>query len=150
VGHTYTNLNYHIVFSTKDRLPLLIPQIQERVYKYMGGIVRDLDGTVLAAGGIADHVHLLCRLRTSVSLAEVMRQIKGSSSRWINEELKPGLKFAWQSGYSAFAVSQSHVKQVERYIAGQEEHHRKRGFKEEMIDFLEQHGIEYDEKHLWA
>ncbi|MCB9893238.1 MAG: IS200/IS605 family transposase [Planctomycetes bacterium] len=149
MGHTYTNLNYHLVFSTKDRLPLITQDVQPRLYAYIGGIIRDVKGEMLAIGGVDDHVHILCRLGTVVSVADVLRQIKGSSSRWANDELELGSKFGWQTGYAAFSVSQSKTPNVERYIAEQEEHHRSVGFKEELIDFLKRHGTEYDERYLW-
>jgi hypothetical protein len=115
----------------------------------MGGIIRDLGGQPILIGGVEDHVHILCRLGTSVALADALRQIKGSSSRWINEDLKVKLKFGWQSGYSAFSVSRSNIAAVERYIAEQEEHHRTRTFKEELLDFLQRHEVDYDERYLW-
>lgn len=149
MGHTYTNLNYHLVFSTKDRLPIITPDAKPRLYAYIGGIVRELRGELIAIGGVEDHVHILCRLGTAVSLADALRQIKGSSTRWANDELKLDTKFAWQTGYAAFSVSQSKIPNVERYIAEQEEHHLKRGFKDELIDFLKRHGMEYDERYLW-
>ncbi|MCA8914194.1 MAG: IS200/IS605 family transposase [Planctomycetes bacterium] len=149
MGHTYTNLNYHLVFSTKDRAPLITSSLRPRLYAYVGGIIREVKGEMLAIGGVDDHVHILCRLGTAVSLADALRQIKGSSSKWANEELKPGNKFAWQTGYAAFSVSQSKTPNVGRYIAEQEEHHRNVGFKEELIDFLKRHGTDYDERYLW-
>jgi putative transposase len=94
-------------------------------------------------------LHILFRLGTTRSLAEVMRQLKGSSSKWINEELRANLKFAWQAGYSAFSVSRSQVECVKRYIAAQEEHHRTKGFKKEILEILRLHGVEYDERYLW-
>ncbi|MBK8207437.1 MAG: IS200/IS605 family transposase [Planctomycetes bacterium] len=149
MGHTYTNLSYHLVFSTKDRLPLISKVAQPRLYAYIGGIIRELKGETLAIGGVEDHVHILCRLGTAVSMADALRQIKGSSSKWANDELKLDTKFAWQTGYAAFTVSQSKIGNVEKYIAEQQDHHRQRGFKDELLDFLQKHGIEYDERYLW-
>jgi putative transposase len=149
MGHTYTNLNYHLVFSTKDRAPIMAKPLQPRLYGYIGGIIRELKGEMLAIGGVEDHVHILCRLGTAVSFSDTLRQIKGSSSKWANDELKLSTKFAWQTGYAAFSVSQSNTGAVERYIAEQVEHHKKRGFKEELIDFLQRHGMDYDERYLW-
>lgn len=146
---TYTSLNYHVIFSTKERAPLLEAQLRPRIYTYLGGIIRDLGGQPILIGGVEDHVHVLCRLGTAVSLADALRQVKGSSSRWINEDLKLKFKFQWQSGYSAFTVSRSNLGSVETYIAGQEEHHRKRTFKEEVLEFLRVHEVEYDERYLW-
>ena len=149
MGHTYTNLNYHLVFSTKDRQPLITKSTQPKLYAYIGGIIREMKGEMLAIGGVEDHVHILCRLGTAVSLADALRQIKGSSSRWANEKLELDGKFAWQTGYGAFSVSQSKTASVERYISEQDDHHRKRGFKEELLDFLQRHGVGYDERYLW-
>jgi REP element-mobilizing transposase RayT len=149
MGHTYTALNYHLIFSTKDRAPLITSEYQPRIYAYIGGIIREIGGEMHSVGGVADHVHILCRLGTAVSLADALRQIKGGSSKWINDEIKPPTRFAWQTGYAALSVSSSKTEDVERYIAGQEEHHKKRRFKEELLEFLRLHGIEYDEKYLW-
>jgi REP element-mobilizing transposase RayT len=149
MSHTHTNLNYHVVFSTKERAPLITKPAQPRIYGYIGGIIKDLRGTPIAIGGVEDHLHILCRLKTDVSLADVLRQIKGSSSRWINEQRLVPLKFAWQEGYAAFSVSQSKTDNVERYIAEQETHHKEVTFKDELIEFLELHGIEYDARYLW-
>jgi REP element-mobilizing transposase RayT len=148
MSNTFTNLNYHLVFSTKDRQPLITKDRQVRIHGYIGGIIRDLRGEPICIGGVEDHVHILCRLKTDVSLADVLRQIKGSSSKWINDELNPAGKFAWQAGYAAFSVSRSKTDNVVRYINEQEEHHRHVGFKDELVDFLKRHGIEYDERYL--
>ena len=149
MAHTFTNLNYHLVFSTKDRQPLITKPLQPRIYGHMGGIIKDLRGDVISIGGIEDHVHILCRLKTDIALADVLRQIKGSSSKWINDELKPSGKFAWQAGYAAFSVSQSKTDNVVRYIEQQEDHHKEVTFKDELVDFLKRHEIEYDEQYLW-
>jgi REP element-mobilizing transposase RayT len=89
MGHTYTALNYHLVFSTKERAPLITPDRQPRIYAYIGGIIGELGGEMLSIGGVADHIHILCRLGTKVPMADALRQIKGGSSKWINDELKP-------------------------------------------------------------
>lgn len=149
MSNTFTNLNYHLVFSTKDRQPLITKEQSPRIYGYIGGIIKDLRGEPIRIGGVEDHVHILCRLKTDVSLADVLRQIKGSSSKWINDELQLPGKFAWQAGYAAFSVSRSRTDNVVRYIEQQEEHHKQVDFKDELLDFLKRHEIEYDERYLW-
>jgi REP element-mobilizing transposase RayT len=111
--------------------------------------VRDLGGTALEIGGVADHVHLLIKLKPTLALADFMRELKSGSSKWLNEEEMRLRKFGWQDGYGAFSVSESQVSQVRTYIRNQEQHHRRVGFQEEFVRLLERHGIEYDEQYLW-
>jgi REP element-mobilizing transposase RayT len=145
---SYTCLHYHLIFSTKHRAPLITPDLQPRTYDYLGGLVRAEDGVLLAAGGVADHVHLLARLGQSRPLADVMRVVKTNSSRWAHG-LAPVADFAWQTGYAAFTVSRSHLGAVERSIRGQEEHHRRVSFQDELRAFLRRHEIEPDGRYLW-
>jgi putative transposase len=145
---THLSLHFHLIFSTKDRLALMHQDWRGRLHAYIGGIINDLGGVPETIGGVEDHVHLLVGLRATHRLADVLREIKASSSKWVHEELqKPA--FAWQEGYGAFTVSQSQVEAVKNYIANQEEHHRKRTFQEEYLEFLQKNGVEYDEKYLW-
>ena len=147
--HTYTSLLTHVIFSTKDRQPHLDAEIRGRVFAYMGGVVRELKGAALAINGPDDHVHLLLGLPASVAVAEAVRVVKTNTSRWTHETWPQRQSFAWQSGYGAFSVSRSNVEEVERYIAGQEEHHRHVSFQEEYLAFLKRHGIAYDERYVW-
>ena len=148
--HFYTSLFYHIVFSTKERYPFLNRDMRARVLDYLGGAVRSEDGTSFIVNGVADHVHILARLRQDKALADVLRDIKANSSGWIHDHF-PGLsKFAWQTGYAAFTVSKSQIGAVQRYIANQEAHHQKVTFQEELIALLKAHEIEFDERYLWA
>ncbi len=147
--HTFTHLLTHIIFSTKDRAPLLGPEVKSRLLDYMGGIIREVGGNPLGINGTADHVHLLVWLPATVSVAEAMRVLKTNSSRWVREAGISRRPFAWQAGYAAFSVSQSVAPEVQRYIAHQEEHHRKQSFKDELLSYLKKHGIEYDERYLW-
>lgn len=149
MAHSYTNLLTHIVFSTKSRAPLIDEQLKPRLLAYMTGIVREVGGTSLAINSVADHVHLLLRLRASNALADAMRVLKTNSSRWVHETWPQRRTFAWQTGYAAFSVSQSNVEDVRAYIAGQEEHHRKVTFQDELFAFLNKNGIEYDERYIW-
>jgi putative transposase len=146
---SYTHLLYHLVFSTKERRPLITPVLREELYPYMGGIVRNQRGILLEIGGMADHVHLVTRFRADVSVADIVRLIKANSSKWINERPDLISEFAWQTGYGAFTVSESQLSVVRHYVQNQEEHHRKLTFQEEFVSLLKKHGIEYDERYLW-
>lgn len=148
MAHTYTDLLAHVIFSTKDRQPLINTDFKPRLHAYMHGIVKDLGGKALIIGGIADHIHLLVNLPTTVTMSEAMRVVKANSSKWAHEE--GHRHFAWQSGYGAFSVSRSNVEAVYNYIANQEQHHRVMTFQDEYVMFLEKHGIEYDERYLWT
>jgi REP element-mobilizing transposase RayT len=148
MADTFTNLLTHVIFSTKDRLPLITPEIKPRLHAYLGGIVRSLDGIALAIDGPIDHVHLLIKTPASAALADVIRTVKANSSRWVHETF-PRADFAWQTGYGAFSVSFSNVEQVRTYIANQEDHHKTISFQEEFVAFLKRHSIEYDERYIW-
>ena len=145
----YTQNFYHTTFSTRQRAHLIIPALEERLYPFMGGILRDLRCTLLAINGMADHVHLLVRYRSDLSHAEMLQQIKGRSSKWINETFLQFGHFSWQEGYGGFTVSKSQVPAVAAYIAGQKEHHQKQDFQREFLDLLRRHGIEFDENELF-
>lgn len=147
MAHTAGNLVVHLIFSTKGRRPLITREIRADLFAYLGGIIREMRGTALIINGTADHVHMLIRIRPVQALAEIARVVKSNSSRWARE--KWNNRFAWQTGYGAFSVSESNVPAVSRYIAGQEEHHRKRTFQEEYVAFLKKNKIEYDERYIW-
>jgi putative transposase len=144
---TFTQLRYHVVFSTKDRRPAITRDLHDVLHPYLGGIVRNEGGTLLAAGGIDDHVHLLLGLPATRAVADAVRVIKTNSSKWLGERNDPWC--GWQTGYAAFTVSQSQVDTVRSYIANQERHHAKTTFKEEFLNLLERHEVEYDERYVW-
>ena len=146
---SFTCLHYHLIFSTKNRLPTISADLQPRLYDYLGGILRSEKSILLAAGGMPDHIHLLCSLSKELAVAEALRIIKANSSKWIHETFPQHRSFAWQAGYGAFAVSYSHLANVKRYIARQAEHHRRSTFQEEFVAFLRKHHIEFDERYLW-
>jgi REP element-mobilizing transposase RayT len=139
----YTQNFYHTVFSTKHRAELIRPDLEDRLYSFIGGIARDLRCTLLAANGMPDHTHLLIRYRADISHSELLQQIKGRSSKWINETF-PSARFAWQEGYGGFTVSKSAVPDVEAYIHRQKEHHQCQDFQAEFLELLRLHGIEFD------
>jgi putative transposase len=149
MGHTYTNLLVHVIFSTKDRQPCITPQLQPRLYEYLGGLARGEFGVALQVGGTSDHVHGLLSLRPDVSVSHAMNRWKSLSSGWIKRTFPDVSEFAWQEGYGAFTVSRSQSAKVDQYIRSQAEHHRRRSFQEEFIEFLEKHGIEYDPRTIW-
>jgi REP element-mobilizing transposase RayT len=145
---TYTKLRYHIVFGTKQRLPLITAEVRDDLYSYLGGILARHGGILLAVGGMPDHVHLLAGLNTTRSLADIMQRVKANSSRWMNERAARTEPFAWQVGYGAFSVSESQIGVVRTYILRQEEHHRKVSFQDELKAILRKHGFEADPKFL--
>ena len=141
----YTQNFYHTVFSTRHRAMLITPDHEERLYPFMGGILRDLRCKLLAINGMPDHVHLLISYRADLSHSEMLQQIKGRSSKWINETWPGQGHFSWQAGYGGFTVSKSGVPEVEAYISRQKEHHQRMDFKTEFLKLLRRHGIEFDE-----
>jgi putative transposase len=147
MGSTYLSLHYHLVFGTKRRELLIAPEWRSRLHDYLGGTVRALGGVPEGVGGMADHVHLLIGLKATRCLADVLRELKKASSVWLHEEL--GLRaFAWQEGYGAFTVSATSRDAVRHYIANQEEHHRVKSFREELVEMLNKAGVEYDPQYL--
>lgn len=147
MSHTYSKLLTHIAFSTKDRAPLITPEMQPALHAYMGGIVRDLGGVALEIGGMPDHVHLLLLTPPKLAISDLMREVKAGSSRWVSAEYS--MKFAWQTGFGAFSNSQKEVPFVQAYIQNQAEHHRQKSFQEELLGFLAAYQVEFDEKYLW-
>jgi putative transposase len=144
---TYLSLHYHLVFSTKERAALIEQSWRSRLHEYLGGTVAGLEGFPQRVGGTADHVHLLVGLKATHCLADFMRELKKASSAWVHDQI--GLRrFAWQEGYAAFTVSATARAAVQRYIANQEAHHRKRTFREELVELLEKAGVEYDARYL--
>jgi REP element-mobilizing transposase RayT len=140
----------HLAFSTKHRRPYLrTPELRGTVAGYMVGILRNIQCPSLIIGGTEDHMHILCSLHRTMAIEKLVEEVKTGSSARIKEE-GPALRdFHWQNGYGAFSVSPSNVERVKAYIAGQQEHHRKRTFQEEFRLMLERHGIQYDERYVW-
>ena len=148
MGRTYTKLLYHAVFSTKGRRHLLKGKHDEAMNAYLAGIVKNIDGWLIRAGGGPDHRHLLIELKPTICVSDALWRIKGASSKWAGEQAGQ-FGFNWQKGFSAFTVSPSMAPEVIRYIDTQKEHHRKMSVEEEVILLLEKHGIPYDRKHLF-
>ncbi len=145
---SFACLHYHIIFSTKSRTAGITPDLEPRLYEYIGGILRADGGCLIAAGGMLDHVHLLYGVDEQTSVADAVRTIKANSSKWMHETFPAQRAFAWQTGYAAFAVSYSNIEDVKRYLAGQREHHERHSFQDELVAFLKSHDIAFDERHL--
>jgi len=150
MANTYTALYYHVVFSTKNRATYLKPQIEERVWAYIGGVARAHKMTALQVGGCDDHIHALVMAPATLSPSQIAQFLKGDSSKWIHDEFPNLRAFAWQDGYDAFTVSKSVLPEVIQYIKTQREHHTRKTFQDEYLEFLQKHGIEYDERYVWG
>lgn len=148
MGDSYHAIFMHYVWSTHHRSALLSPSIRARLFPYFGGITRNLDCSLIAVGGVEDHVHLLIKLHPSRASADVARIIKCNSSGWIHDTFADQSGFAWQSGYAAFSVSKSATNQVEHYILNQEQHHTRHSFIDELKQFLVKHGVDFRPEHL--
>jgi len=149
MSNTYTSLYIHIIFSTKDRAPIIHPEWQDRLRAYLGGIARDNKMKALEVGGTADHIHMLVSLPSTIATANTVKLLKGNSSKWVNETFPDQGRFQWQEGYGAFSVSASRIENIRQYIRAQHEHHRKKSYQEEYLAFLKKHGIQYDERYVW-
>ncbi len=149
MSRTFTSLLTHVIFSTKDREPLIVPEVKPELFAYLGGLTRELEGKAYRINGTSDHVHMLVSLPPAVSVSEALRFIKSNSSGWVHKKW-PRRSFAWQLGYGAFNVSKSNIPEVLKYIANQEAHHRGATLTVEFVDFLRKHEIEYDERYIWS
>jgi REP element-mobilizing transposase RayT len=149
MAHSYCNLFYHIIFSTKHREPWLKEDICERVHNYVGGIIKEEKGVPLIINSGVEHLHILMKLHQESSISTVVRVLKSKSSGWIHRTFPNYAAFGWQTGFAAFTVSISQLEKTRLYILNQEEHHRKRTFQEEYEALLLAHQIEFEQKHLW-
>lgn len=139
----------HIVFSTKDRAPLLDATVRPALHAYLSTVARGVDCECFRVGGVADHVHLAVRLSRTITMAQLIEELKTSSSKWLKTQSPTLAAFAWQRGYGAFSVGPSDHNALLHYIDTQEEHHKTRTFQDEYRAFLNKYGIEYDERYVW-
>jgi putative transposase len=146
--HSFSSCLMHCVFATKERRPLIEPALQSRLWPYLGGIARENGMKALEVGGVSDHIHILLSLPATLAISKSVQLLKGNSSKWIHETFPEHRHFAWQEGYGAFSIGVSGVDDTVAYIRGQEEHHQKRSFREEVEVFLKKHGLEYDQSML--
>jgi putative transposase len=149
MANTYTQIHIHFVFAVKFRYGIIQSKWKEDLYKYIAGIIQNNNHKLLAINGMPDHIHILIGLRPAQSVSDLMKDIKQSSSKWINDNKLTNIRFEWQEGYGAFSYSKSQIIQVVNYIQNQELHHIKKTFKEEYLDFLEKFEIDYDEKFIF-
>jgi putative transposase len=148
VPQSLANLLTHLIFSTRNRNPLLVDKdLRQRTHAYLAAVLKDIQCPALIVGGVANHVHILCQLAKTQSISDMMEHLKASSSKWLKTQ---GIRtFSWQRGYGAFSVSQSHVDAVISYIENQEEHHRTITFEEEFRLILKRYRVAFDKRHVW-
>jgi putative transposase len=143
------NLYVHLIFSTKERLPVISNEVRPDLHSYMATVLANLNSPATLINSVEDHVHILFNMGRTVTLAQVVEDVKKSSSKWIKTQSSKLAGFAWQAGYGAFSVSESNVSKVAHYIRKQEEHHRVKSFQEEYRAFLTKHKIPHDERYVW-
>ncbi len=150
MANTYTSLFYHVVFSTKNRVPAIHQDIEQRVWAYIGGVARKHKMTALQVGGVEDHIHALIMAPPTIAPSQIAQFLKGDSSNWLHTEFPALRGVGWQDGYSAFTVSKSALPDVVRYIQDQRRHHQTRTFQTEYLALLRKHGVDYDERYVWG
>jgi REP element-mobilizing transposase RayT len=144
-----TQIYLHLVFSTKNHIPIIKEPLSTELYNYIGGILKNNECIPIKIGGHLDHIHILCRMSKKITLIKLIEVIKTPSSKWVKTKGNQYLNFYWQDGYGAFTVSPYEVKKIRNYIDNQYEHHRKKTFKEEYLEFLKENDVEFNEKYLW-
>ena len=149
MAQTLVSLMLHVIFSTKNREPIITLEVEPELFAYMGGILKNHESRLLDAGGTADHVHLLISQSKNISLSSLMKDVKKDSSSWIKTKGREFRNFHWQDGYGGFSIGKSDIPELRKYIETQKEHHKKRSFQEELIQFLDEYGMEYDIRYLW-
>ena len=150
MANTYSQCFYHFVFSTKERAKFIFPDIEDRVWSYIGGIAKNHKMSAVQVGGIEDHVHALLMTKPSWAPSNIDQLLKGESSKWIHEEFSDLRRFGWQDGYAVFTVSKSIVPKVIEYIKDQRIHHSSKSFEDEYLELLQLHGVEYDDRFLFG
>jgi REP element-mobilizing transposase RayT len=149
MAQSLANILIHIIFSTKKRQPMILPEVMQELYSYITGIARTHGSHVHEIGGIEDHIHLLISLPRTLPLSKLIEDIKKGSSKWIKTKGKLYTDFAWQNGYGAFSIGQSAYEDLRKYIQTQKEHHKSISFQGEYRIFLKKYCISYDEKYVW-
>ncbi|KFF01209.1 transposase [Chryseobacterium formosense] len=149
MANTYTQIYIQIVFAVKGKQNLISKENREELHKFITGIVSNRNQKLFAVFAMPDHVHILMSMSPTISISDLVRDIKAGSSKFINEKGWTNAKFNWQEGYGAFSYSKSSVDSVVKYISNQEEHHKKKTFKEEYLDFMKKFEIEYDPKYVF-
>jgi putative transposase len=149
MANTYTQIHIQAVFAVQSRDCIILNSWKEELYKYIGGIVQGNNHKLLSINGMPDHIHILFGLRPSQSISDLMQDIKGSSSKWINDKKFISGKFSWQEGYGAFSYSKSEVPTIIQYIVNQTNHHKRKSFSEEYYDMLKEFEVDFNDKYLF-
>ena len=149
MSQSLSYLLVHVIFSTKERAPILDSSVRPELHAYLATVARNADCECYRAGGVADHVHLAIRLSRTSTISQLVSELKTSSTKWLKTQSPALANFAWQGGYGAFSVGPSDLEALRQYIDAHEEHHRTRTFQEEYLIFLKKYGIEYDERYVW-
>lgn len=150
MAQSLSQLYLHVVFHTKNNRFKIHKEDRAELYAYMGAIIKDNESMPIIINGVEDHVHVLCIMSKNIALAKLVEEIKRHSSRWIKTKGSRYKNFAWQGGYAGFSVSPSIVEITKKYIANQEEHHRKKDFKEEYLDLLNEYNVNFNKDYLWS
>ena len=150
MANTYTQIHIQVVFTVQNRECIISDRWKDELYNYISGIIQNNHHKLLSINGMPDHIHILLGLRPNQSLSDLLQDIKGSSSKWINERKFVKGKFAWQAGFGAFSYSKSEISRISDYIDNQKMHHRKKTFTEEYVEMLNEFGVEYDERYIFT
>lgn len=149
MADTYTQIYIQFVFAVQNRISLIHPDWEENLYKYITGIIQNKSHKMITINGMPDHLHMLIGFQPVDHMSELIKVVKGESSKWINDQGLVKGKFKWQAGYGAFSYSRSQIERVYRYIMNQKEHHKKKTFKEEYIELLEKFEVDFDERYTF-
>ncbi|MCX8105780.1 MAG: IS200/IS605 family transposase [Ignavibacterium album] len=148
MANTYTQIYLHIVFAVQNRISLIHPQWKNDLYKYITGIIQNNGHKLIAINGVSNHLHIAVGYKPNQLIPDLLQDIKANSSKWINEKRFIKGKFNWQSGYGAFSFSHSQIDAVVKYLNNQEQHHKKKTFREEYMEMLEKYNVQFDEKYI--
>ncbi|MFH1259245.1 MAG: IS200/IS605 family transposase [Elusimicrobiota bacterium] len=146
---SFLYIGIHFIFSTKNRVNIITSEIKDRLYSYIGGIIKSIKGIPIAINGMPDHIHVFCIVSREMTIADFMRIVKSNSSKWLNETFPVKPKFQWQDGYGSFSVTKSSENKIIEYVKNQEEHHKQKSFQDEFIEYLRLMKIDYDERYIW-
>ncbi len=150
MSQSLSKMYVHIIFHTKYNQPLIRPEIEDELFAYIGGIIKENSSVPIKINGTENHIHILTTMSKNIALAKFVEEIKRNSSRWIKTKGEAYYQFAWQGGYAGYSVSQSVVERVEKYIENQKEHHKVQTFQQEYVQFLKEYKVDFDENHLWT
>jgi putative transposase len=149
MAQSLSKILLHIVFSTKGRTKLILPEFEDELHAYIGGICKAVKSNAYKVGGTENHVHIACSLPRTLTVSDLLEEIKRSSSKWMKSKNPRCSLFAWQGGYGAFSFGQSQLTTVVKYIENQRDHHKKQNFENELKELLRLYEVEFDERFLW-